>query len=238
MLRLLGIVISIGLADSLNPSTVAPALYLATAPNPRRTVAQFTIGVFIVYLLGGALIALGPGALVLSVVPKPDATARHVLEVLAGVLLLAMAALLWRHRDRLGRKQLPQISSRSRTSWLMGATITALELPTAFPYFGALGVIVGSGQSLPNQLLLMTLFNVCFVMPLLAILLALWIAEERAELALARVSAFLQRHWPVLLAGVAVIAGFITIGLGATGTYKVARSLLHKAVKTIKTTIK
>jgi cytochrome c biogenesis protein CcdA len=228
VLRLIGIVISVGLADSLNPTTVAPALYLATAPNPRRTVAQFTTGVFVVYFLGGALIAFGPGELILSAVPKPDATARHLLEVLAGAVLLAMAALLWRHRERLGRKQLPQISSQSRTSWMMGATIMALELPTAFPYFGALAPIVGSPYGFLQKLLLIALFNVCFVLPLLGILLTLWLAGDRAEVELARVSAFLQRRWPVLLAGVAVIAGCFVIALGATGTYKAARVLLHK----------
>ena len=42
MLRLIGIVISIGLADSLNPTTIAPALYLATGENARNRVAEFT----------------------------------------------------------------------------------------------------------------------------------------------------------------------------------------------------
>ena len=36
-LRLAGVAISVGLADSLNPSTVGPALYLATT---RRRVAR------------------------------------------------------------------------------------------------------------------------------------------------------------------------------------------------------
>ncbi len=72
MLRLIGIMISIGLADSLNPSTIGPALYLAAQPRPRVALAQFTAGVFIVYFLGGALVALGPGQLVLSLVPKPS----------------------------------------------------------------------------------------------------------------------------------------------------------------------
>ena len=76
MLRLIGIVISIGLADSLNPSTIAPALLLAAGPAPAQTVAQFTAGVFLVYLLGGALIALGPGRAVLSLVRSPDQTRR------------------------------------------------------------------------------------------------------------------------------------------------------------------
>ncbi len=69
MLRVLALVISIGLADSLNPTTIAPALYLAGGPAPRRDVGAFTAAVFFVYLLGGAAIALGIGQLVLSLVP-------------------------------------------------------------------------------------------------------------------------------------------------------------------------
>ena len=46
MLRRIGVVISVGLADSLNPSTVGPALYLATVQKRVVRVAQFTIGVF------------------------------------------------------------------------------------------------------------------------------------------------------------------------------------------------
>lgn len=234
MLRLIGIVISIGLADSINPSTVAPALYMAAQPGPRKPLAQFTAGVFIVYFVGGTLIALGPGELVLALVPKPDLVARHLLEVLAGVVLLAVAALLWVHRHRLGGKQLPTFSSQGRASWLLGATIMAVELPTAFPYFGALAAIEGSNLDLARKIFLILLFNICFVMPQLAMLALLWLAGPRAEIELVRVSAFLQRRWPVLLAVVAVIGGCITIGLGATGTYSVANKLLHKAVKALK----
>ena len=42
MLRLVGLVVSLGLADSLNPSTVGPAIYLATGERPRRAVLRFT----------------------------------------------------------------------------------------------------------------------------------------------------------------------------------------------------
>jgi cytochrome c biogenesis protein CcdA len=234
MLRLIGIVISIGLADSINPSTVAPALYMAAQPNPRRPLAQFTAGAFLVYFVGGALIALGPGELVLALVPKPDVITRHLLEVLAGVALLAVAGLLWVHRDRLGQKQLPTFSSQGRASWLLGATIMAVELPTAVPYFGALAAIEGSGIDLPRKIFLILLFNVCFVVPQLGMLLLLTFAGERAQTALLRLSAFLQRHWPLLLGVVALIGGLITIGLGATGTYREAKTLLHRVVKVIK----
>ena len=138
MLRLIGIVLSIGLADSLNPSTLGPALYLAAGPRPRHTVAQFTAGVFLVYLIGGAVFAVGPGEIVLALVPKPDQTTRQVLEVVAGVVLITVGALLWSYRARLGEKRLPDMNASGRGGWLLGAMITAVELPTAFPYFAAL----------------------------------------------------------------------------------------------------
>ena len=54
------------------------------ASAPATRVAEFTFGVFAVYFLGGAAIALGPGQLILSLVPSPDAEDRHVLEIIAG----------------------------------------------------------------------------------------------------------------------------------------------------------
>jgi hypothetical protein len=73
MFRLIGLVISIGIADSLNPSTIAPALFMASGEDARRRVTEFTIAVFAVYFLGGAAIALGPGQLLLSLIRTPTA---------------------------------------------------------------------------------------------------------------------------------------------------------------------
>jgi len=227
MLRLIGIVLSIGLADSVNPSTLGPALYLAAGPRPRRTVAEFTAGVFLVYLVGGAVFAVGPGVIVLALVPKPDQTTRQILEVVAGVVLITIGVLLWNYRARLGEKQLPKTRMRGRAGWLLGAIITAVELPTAFPYFAALAVVMGSGLGIVRQAILVVLFNVCFVLPLLVIIAILSFAGERADAELTRARDFLQRHWPVILAVVALVAGGITIALGATGTVRAADRLLR-----------
>jgi cytochrome c biogenesis protein CcdA len=228
MLRLIGIVLSIGLADSLNPSTLGPALYLAAGPRPRHTVTQFTAGVFMVYLVGGAVFAVGPGEIVLALVPKPDQTTRQVLEVVAGAVLITVGVLLWSYRARLGEKRLPQLKTAGRrTGWLLGAMITAVELPTAFPYFAALAAIMGSGLGIVRQAMLVVLFNVCFILPLLAIIAILRFAGERADTELARARDFLECHWPVILAAVALLAGGITIALGATGTVRAAGRLLR-----------
>ena len=48
MLALIALVVSVGLVDSLNPPTVGPALYLATASNGTRCLADFTAGILAV----------------------------------------------------------------------------------------------------------------------------------------------------------------------------------------------
>jgi cytochrome c biogenesis protein CcdA len=217
MLRLIGLVLSIGLADSLNPSTIAPALYLAASEHPKARVGQFTAGVFAVYFVGGGLIAFGPGELLLALVPKPSHDTRYILELIAGAAMILAAALLWRNRRQLSNRKAPQPSSEGRSSAVLGATITAVELPTAFPYFAVIAAIVGSGLGPVHQLFLLLLFNVCFVLPLLVILATLWLAGDRAAEVLGRWRAFLQRHWPVLLSGLALIAGLFVITLGVTG---------------------
>ncbi len=171
--------------------------------------------------------ALGPGQLVLALVPSPSPSTRQVLEVIAGVVLIVVGVLLWVHRARLASKQLPSFSADGRGAFVLGATIMLVELPTAFPYFGVLAAIVGSGFGLVRQLLLILLFNVCFVAPLLGIIAILSFAGDHAQQVLARARGFLQRHWPILLAIVAIVAGGITIALGATGTYRQARRLLR-----------
>jgi cytochrome c biogenesis protein CcdA len=227
MIRLIGLAVSIGLADSLNPSTIVPALYLATGEHPRQRVIQFTVGVFAVYFIGGAAVALGPGELLLSLVPHPSHTTRYVLEVVAGAAILIGGVFLWFHRTRLGEREPPDISGGGRGTWLLGATITIVELPTAFPYFAVIAAIVGSGLGPVRQLTLLLVFNVCFVLPLLAIVAVLTFGGERTDRLLASGRDFLQRRWPVVLSVVAVIAGVFVIGLGVTGLTGTRQHVKH-----------
>jgi cytochrome c biogenesis protein CcdA len=213
----MGIAISIGLADSLNPSTLAPALYLAAGERARERVSEFTVAVFLVYLVGGVAIALGPGQLLLSLVPHPRHIVAHIIETTVGVALMASGMIVWRHRRGLAQRESPNLDPRGKSSWLLGATITAVELPTAFPYFAAIAAIVGSGVGIVKQLVLLLLFNVCFVLPLVGIVATLMLAGDRAQQLLCAGRQVLQRHWPTLLAGVALAAGAFVVLLGATG---------------------
>ncbi|MFL5861780.1 MAG: GAP family protein [Solirubrobacteraceae bacterium] len=217
MIRLLGLVISIGIADSLNPTTIAPALYLAAGDHARRQVAQFTFAVFAVYLLGGLAIALGPGELLLAIVPKPGRHLGYVLEIVAGVAMLVGSALLWGYRNRLAHTRAPEINPRGRSSALLGATITAVELPTAFPYFAAIAAVVGADVGVLRVIFLLVVFNVCFIAPLLVILGVLTFAGPNAQLVLTRGREWLEARWPTVLAVLALAAGLIVTVLGVTG---------------------
>jgi cytochrome c biogenesis protein CcdA len=217
MLRVTILVITIGLADSLNPTTIAPALYLAAGRDARRQVGQFTLGVFAVYLLGGLIIALGPGQLLLSLVPHPDREDRYVIETVVGVALIVTAAFLWGYRHRLIRRKVPVPKSEGRSSAILGATITAVELPTAFPYFAAIAAVVGSGLGLLRQVVLLVLFNVCFVLPLLAIFATVALAGDRAKARLESGRKRLEARWPTVLAIIFLVAGLFVTLLGATG---------------------
>jgi cytochrome c biogenesis protein CcdA len=217
MLRLTAVVVSIGLADSLNPTTILPALYLASGKHARREVFEFTVAVFVVYLLGGLLIAFGPGQLVLSLLPHPSAKVKFALELAAGIALLVAWFYLWKNRGHLADRSIPNRLRSGRSSAFLGATIMALELPTAFPYFAAIAAVVAADLDAVREILLLVLFNVCFVLPLLAISATLQLAGPRAVDLLARGRAKLEQRWPTVLAILVLLAGLFVTFIGATG---------------------
>jgi cytochrome c biogenesis protein CcdA len=220
MLRRLGVVLSVGLADSLNPSTVGPALFLATAGRRVWRVTQFTIGVFSVSFAGGLVLTIGPGRLLLGLVPHPRGTVRHVIELVAGAVLLGGAVALWLGRRKLARRALPGASGGGRSALVAGASIAAVELPTAAPYFAVIAGIVASPASLPQELALLALYNLAFVTPLLAIIGVLLVAGDRAEPWLQKGGAWVQRRWPVVLAGLLLFVGGVLTVLGGSGLLK------------------
>jgi cytochrome c biogenesis protein CcdA len=220
MLRRLGVAISVGLADSLNPSTVGPALYLATGRRSVWRVLQFTAGVFSVNLVGGVVLTIGPGRLLLGLVPHPRGTVRHVIELVAGIVLLIAAAALWSGRRSLARRQLPGGGTGGRSAFVVGASIAAIELPTAAPYFAVIAGIVASSASAPEEVGLLVVYNLAFVTPMFAIVVVILCAGEHADRWLQAGGAWLQRRWPVVLASLLIFVGSALTILGGSGLIK------------------
>jgi len=215
MLRLAGVALSVGLADSLNPSTVGPALYLATGRHRVVRVTLFTIGVFSVNLAAGIALTLGPGRLLLGLIPHPQGTVRHAIELLAGVVLLAFSAALWLGRQNLARRELP--IGHGGSALIAGVAIAAVELPTAAPYLAVIAAIVASSATAPQAIGLVVAYCVAFVAPLVAIIVILLVAGKHTEGWLQKGRAWFQRQWPVVCAVLLLLIGSSLTVLGGAG---------------------
>jgi cytochrome c biogenesis protein CcdA len=222
MLRLIGIMISIGLADSFNPSTFVTGFFLATREGSRGVLLHFALGVFAVYTIGGIAIAAGPGRLLLLLVPRPSASLAAALEIVAGAMLLVTSWYLISRRHNLRRRRLlrgpragERRSRRRRHSpFMLGAGIMVFETPTALPYFAAIAAAVSARPGPVSMLLLLLIYNVCFVAPLLLMVAILTFAGAAAQPRLAKIRALIERQWPLLLGVAALIGGVFVIALG------------------------
>lgn len=215
MLTLLGIVVLVGSADSINPSTVGPALYLAAGPRPTRNLVAFIAGVYAVSAAAGIAVVLGPGKALLSHRPHPHT--EHVIELSAGGALVVIAVGLW-----LGRKQIPRRVMRNeetvqRISALLGAAIMAVELPTALPYAAVIAAIIASGRAAATQVMLILLFNLIFVGPLLAVLATRSLAGPQAVHRLTVIRQRLEGYAAMLVPLLVLLVAGILLVLGAIG---------------------
>jgi cytochrome c biogenesis protein CcdA len=170
MKGLLAVVLSVALVDSLNPSTVGPAVYLATRKHAARSLLGFTLGVLAVNVSAGLVLTLGPGQAILAAIPNVAEHTKHLIEVCLGLAALALACLLWPIRHRIVHQLIPKKTLGHGSSLALGAGIALANLPTAFPYFAVIAVIIGSGSNLATQATLIVLFNLVVIAPLLAIL--------------------------------------------------------------------
>jgi Sap, sulfolipid-1-addressing protein len=216
MIALALLVASIAVADSINPSTVIPALWICRAPRGRG-LGSYALGVFAVYLAGGLLLVLGPGATLIAALHHIGATIEHVLLAAGGIVALGFAIALWRS-SRGGDR----VDARSRrcytrpSAFTLGAGIMAIELPTAFMYFGAISAILAARPHPAIEILLLVVYNTVFVAPLVAILAIRRLAAGHAERWLVAGEERLRRVGRLALPAFAGAGGaaLLVIGLG------------------------
>jgi cytochrome c biogenesis protein CcdA len=217
VLALIALVVSIGAADALNPSTLAPALFFAVGPHGRRDVAGFALGVFAVSLAGGLALTFGPGQALLTRVSKPSPHTVHLIELVAGAAALPAAAVLWHARAHFAARLARSSQKGERSAWLLGAGIMAVELPTAVPYFAAIAAIVESGHSDTTQVVLLLLYNGAFVAPLILLLMILALAGVRGAQIAARARVQLDLWAPRVAPAALVVASIVLVTLGVIG---------------------
>ena len=213
----LAIVIGIGLLDSANPATVVPALYLAAGPNGVKSVAGFLAGFAAANMALGVVLALGPGEAIKRHIPHAGDHTRHVVELAAGGLLLVVAAALWWQRHRVSHHVAAGTKHLDRNSLLLGAGIAVVEIPTAVPYFAAIAVIVGSGERAATEVLLLAVFNLCFLLPVIVLLGLRMLAGERSRAWLFRLRGRIDAWLATLAPALVAVVGLVLFVTGAVG---------------------
>ncbi len=215
MLKLALAVVAIALPDCINPSLIGGELLVAAGKHPRRQTTEFTLAAWTVTFLFGLAVALGLGDLILSRVPKPSASVKYALMVLAGLALVLGGAVVWARRKALVSDEHQRKRSEAHhPAALIGAGIAGVELLTAFPYFAAIALIVGSGVSDAGKLWLLILYCVVYTLPLIAIAMTIAIAGDNAERILAPVGDWLFSHWPAVVAPLTAAFGLAVLALG------------------------
>lgn len=215
MAKLALAVVVIALPDCINPSLIGGELLVATGQHPRRKTATFTIAAWTVTFLFGLALALGLGDLILSVVPKPSATVKYGLMAAAGLSLVLGGAVMWiRRKTLVSGEHKRGRGEEHQPAALLGAGIAGLELLTAFPYFAAIALIVGSGVSNVGKLWLLILYCVVYALPLIAISVTIAVAGEGAERILAPIGDWLFGHWPALVAPLTAAFGAALLAFG------------------------
>ena len=104
-----------------------------------------------------------------------------------------------------------------RSSLVVGAGIAIVEFPTAIPYFAVIAAVVESGESIPTQIVLLVLFNVCFLLPLFLILGARVVAGGRVRGWLERMKASVDRFLATLVPGLVLLVGLVVLAIGVYG---------------------
>jgi cytochrome c biogenesis protein CcdA len=209
--------LTVALLDSVNPSTVAPALYLATSKGAARSVAAFMLGVFAVSLTGGLALTLGPGRLLVSAIPRPGPHMTHLIELFVGVAAVLAALVLWLLRERVAKRLARPRKPGGRSPFLLGAGIMAVELPTAFPYFAVIAAVSDSARSIPTQVALIVLYNLVFVLPLATIMVVRALTPERGVRVLEDLHGALHHHASILIPVLLLVVGVALLLVGGIG---------------------
>jgi hypothetical protein len=155
--------LALALVDSINPSAIVVTLYLLSAGRGPAQIVVYVAAIFVTYLTLGVLMMSGIDALLPSLGTMGSGRLGFVVQGLIGLALLfyairAPTTATWAPRVE------PSASSYTALA-LLGVTVTAMELPTAVPYFGAIALLTTADLPMSQWLPLLVLYNVIFVLP-------------------------------------------------------------------------
>ena len=154
---------ALALIDSVNPSAIVVTLYLLSRERAQAQVAVYIAAIFVTYLALGTTMVLGFDALLASSRTATDGRGSLYVQGAVG-----LAMLLYAIRAPEAAGSAPRVEPAASTYAalaLLGVTVTAMELPTALPYFGAIALVTTADLPISRWLPMLIAYNVIFVLP-------------------------------------------------------------------------
>jgi cytochrome c biogenesis protein CcdA len=208
---LLPSLIAIAAVDSLNPSAIALQIYLLSTPKPIARSISYILGVFSAYWLAGMLTLLGLRGLIVTMIAKVDfrfsETRIYTLQFLLGIVLLIVGLRLKPSASENPGKR-PQKLTLART-FLLGMSITILELPTALPYVAAIEQIARAKLDLLTITGFLGLYNLVFVFPQIILLSIYIIFQQQSVTILGQINRSIAIWSPKILRGLLLVLGIL-----------------------------
>ena len=211
MSALLPSLIAIAALDSLNPSAIALQVYLLGTTKPIPRSLAFVIGIFLAYWTSGLLAVLGLNQFIQTVIANSGFSLStpllYTIQLLIGIILLVVGIML-RIPAQTEPVKTPTKLTLART-FLLGMSVTVLELPTALPYFAAIEQIARADLDLLSIASILALYNLIFVLPPIA-LVVLYLLFHRQSFVLSllqRINRSIAIYSPHILR-------FVLLGLG------------------------
>jgi Sap-like sulfolipid-1-addressing protein len=93
---------ALALLDSLNPVTIAGAVFLLLTPRPVPRTLSFVAGAGLAYFAGGVLLYLGLGAVFVRVLDYLSGPWVHALLVVLGAVMVAAGIWMQRRKPKEG----------------------------------------------------------------------------------------------------------------------------------------
>lgn len=169
MIDLLITLISLALVDCLNPATISTqAFLLIGTQKPQRRAIAHALGVYVSYFLIGFLIVFGLGELIKPLLTYTLGTVEYAILLIVGSILVFLALRMnAKNQTKMGT-YIEKVRNLSPVkTFFFGFFSTFMDIPTAFPYFAAITLLIGVQLPFMGLTTLLLIYDFIYILPLL-----------------------------------------------------------------------
>ncbi|MCW4029281.1 MAG: GAP family protein [Candidatus Bathyarchaeota archaeon] len=214
MIELLATLISLALVDCLNPATIATqAFLLIGTEKPKARAITHAIGVYVAYFMIGFLIIFGLGESLKQLFAFTLGTTEYVILLVLGFVLILFACLM---KTSNGGSRIDRYLQKVRTmsptkTFFFGFFSTFMDIPTAFPYFAAIAILIGVQLSFLGITALLLIYNFIYVLPLLVLVVIYLAARKECATQLQRINDVINKWSGKIAKGFLLVTGILLI---------------------------